>query len=102
MTIITKEKARVLVEKKIDDLRIELLDDDEIIILDQETIEKPWGWVFFYTSRKWFETNDVIYAIAGNAPILVEKATGTLFETGTAYPIEHYIAQFERYGAPTS
>ena len=100
MTMITKEQAKNLVKKKIDDLHIELPNGDEIIILEQETIEKPWGWVFFYTSRKWFENSDDIYAIAGNAPILVEKATRTLFETGTAYPIEHYISQFEQYGDP--
>lgn len=98
--MITKDKAKDRVQKKIAELCIELPDDDEIIILEQETIDRPWGWVFFYTSRKWYETSDDIYAIAGNAPILVEKATGTLFETGTAHSIEHYIAQFEQYGDP--
>jgi len=98
--MITKEQARGLVEKKIYDQCIELPDDDEITILEQETIEKPWDWIFFYTSRKWHETNDDVYTIAGNAPILVERATGKLFETGTACSIEHYIAQYEKYGDP--
>lgn len=96
--MITKEQARTLVEKKIHAKYLDLPDDDEVIILELETIDKPWGWIFFYTSRKWIETNDDLYALAGNAPILVEKATGKLFETGTAYSIEHYIAQYEKYG----
>ena len=73
---------------------------DEIIILDDATIEKSWGWVFFQTSKKWHETNDIEYAIAGNAPIIVEKDTGKLFFTGTAYPMEHYIQNYEKSGDP--
>ena len=47
-----------------------------------------------------YETNNDVYAMAGNAPILVENATGKLFETGTAYSVEHYISQYEKYGDP--
>lgn len=100
--MLTKEQARDLVEKKVNTKSLNLLDDDEIIILEQETIDKPWGWVFFYTSRKWLETNDDEYAIAGNAPIIVEGSTGKLYETGTAYSIEQYIANYEQHGDPNT
>jgi len=100
INMMTKEEATVLVRKKINAQSLNLPDDDEIIILEQDTIDKPWGWIFFYTSRKWYETNDIDYAIAGNAPIIVEKETGKLYETGTAYSIEHYIENYEKYGDP--
>ena len=89
-----------LVIKKVCGPSPNLPEDDEIIILDDATIEKSWGWVFFQTSKKWHETNDIKYAIAGNAPIIVEKDTGKLFFTGTAYPIEHYIQNYEKSGDP--
>jgi hypothetical protein len=98
--MITKEAARELVIKKVCGPSPNLPEDDEIIILDDATIEKSWGWVFFQTSKKWHETNDIEYAIAGNAPIIVEKDTGKLFFTGTAYPMEHYIQNYEKSGDP--
>jgi hypothetical protein len=73
---------------------------NEIIIVDEATIERPWGWVFFYTSRKWHETRDVRYALAGNAPLIVDKTQGDIYVTGTAYPIAYYIANYERHGDP--
>ncbi|THB79904.1 MAG: hypothetical protein D3926_09820 [Desulfobacteraceae bacterium] len=75
-------------------------DDDELIIIESETIEKEWGWVFFYSSKKWVETNDFQYAVAGNAPYIVLRHSGKILETGTAYPIDHYITRFEETGDP--
>lgn len=98
--MITKEQARQLVAESVCGRPEWLPDDDEIIILDAHTIEKPWGWVFFYTSKKWHETHEIKYAIAGNAPIVVEKTTGRLTTTGTAMATEHYIENYERTGSP--
>jgi hypothetical protein len=100
--MITKEKARQLVVESVCGGVDWLPDDDELILLDEQTLEKPWGWVFFYTSKKWHETRDVRYAIAGNAPILVERRTSKLITTGTAMPTEHYIENYERTGSPHS
>lgn len=97
--MITRKRARELVSNEVCGFRRELPDDDEIIILDDATIEKPWGWVFFYTSKKWHETNDIRYAVAGNAPIIVERESGRLIITGTAYPIQHYIQNYEQDGS---
>jgi hypothetical protein len=56
--------------------------------------------VFFHTSKKWFETNDFKYAVAGNAPFIVLRKNGKVIDTGTAYPIEHYIKRFEETSDP--
>jgi hypothetical protein len=66
------------------------------MIFDEHTIEKPYGWIFFYTSRLWFETGDIRYAVAGNAPFLVDRETGAIHVFGTARRTEAYIAQYER------
>lgn len=98
--MITKEKARELVAAKVCVRPDWLPPEDELIIVDEATIERPWGWVFFHTSKKWKETEDIRYAIAGNAPIIVEKTTGKLITTGTARSIEYYIENYERTGNP--
>ena len=68
----------------------------EMVVLEEHTIERDFGWVFFYDSKRHLETGDIRDAIAGNAPIVVTKVDGRLHETGTAYPVEHYLKKFER------
>jgi hypothetical protein len=70
-------------------------EDFEVVLLDDETIERAFGWVFFFDSKRHVETGDYRYALAGNAPIVVTKADGQVHQTGTAYPIEHYLKGFE-------
>ena len=98
--MITRAAARKLVIAQLHSQQEELPADDKLIILDELAMEKEWGWVFFYTSRKWQETQELRYAIAGNAPLIVEKKSGKLIPTGTAFPVEHYIANYERCGNP--
>ena len=42
-----------------------------LVILDQATLRKPYGWVFFYQARKFVETGDYRFALVGNAPVVV-------------------------------
>lgn len=72
---------------------------DSLVILHERTMEKPWGWVFFYTSKQFHETGDFRFALAGNAPYIVERETGRLIGTGTALPLDEYIANYERTGS---
>jgi hypothetical protein len=68
---------------------------DEWLIIDEHTIERSWGWVFFYDSQRHWQTGDVRFAVAGNAPYFVRRANGAIFVAGTALPVEHYIERFE-------
>ena len=67
---------------------------EELVILDEHTIERPWGWVFFYTARGWRD-GDWKYAIAGNAPYMVNRSDGSMQFAGTGRPIEEYIQDYE-------
>lgn len=56
--------------------------------------KKPYGNIFYYTSKKELERGDgIVYSSTG--PFLVEKATGRIVIFGTAYPEEHYIKAYE-------
>ncbi len=46
---------------------------DKLVILDEYTIETAYGWVFFFNSQRYLETNDFHYMVAGNGPLLVKK-----------------------------
>lgn len=70
-------------------------DGDELVIADDSTIEKHWGWVFFYSSRLRLQTGETRFALAGNAPLIVARSTGQVTETGTARPISAYIEDYE-------
>ncbi len=58
--------------------------------------EHDFGWVYFYDGSIHLETGDVSDAVAGNAPLIVDRTDGKLYITGTARPIEHYLAEFRR------
>ena len=98
--MLTFEKARQLVAEQICQQPDWLPPADKLIIVDSATIERTWGWIFFYTSKLWVETENIHYALAGNSPVLVERKSGRLIPTGTAHPIEHYISNYERTGDP--
>ena len=68
---------------------------DSWIVFLESTIERRFGWVFFYGSRLYSETGDLRYAVAGNAPFIVDRHTGAIVPTGTAEPVERYIAEYE-------
>lgn len=69
--------------------------EDGFIFLEDSIIEREDYWVFFYDSAKFIETGNWSYALAGNAPLIVDKYEGQLYVTGTAHSIEYYMNLFE-------
>lgn len=67
----------------------------DLQLLDEETLERDFGWVFFYDSAKYAVSRSHWDSVLGNAPIIVTR-DGALHETGTAHPVEYYIEEFEK------
>jgi hypothetical protein len=95
VVMIDKETAKQLVVNRINIPASRLSTQDEMIVLDDCTIEKEFGWVFFWDSKLHQQTGDFKHTLAGNAPIIVNKNDDSLHITGTAYPIDHYIREYE-------
>lgn len=91
--MITREQAQAVAASHIAELMGS--NSSSCDIVDALTIESPLGWMFFYQSRRYLETRDPSDALAGNAPLIVDRLTGKVIETGTAHPPEYYLAQFE-------
>jgi hypothetical protein len=70
--------------------------DEAVVILDEFTIEKPYGWIFFYQTKLYIETGNVSYALAGNGPVVVRAGTHEIETLSTAISTERAVAEFER------
>jgi hypothetical protein len=90
--MIDRQQAEVIAEAHVRDLP--RLGSPECILLPQETLEEPFGWVFFYQSREYIETGRSSTRVAGNAPLLVLRQTGELRVLGTGLPLENYLAAY--------
>lgn len=85
--MITYEQARQQAER----LLTEWTGGPYVITGDQEF---DVGWAFFYDSRQHQQSGSILDALAGNAPILVDRDTGQFCPTGTARPVEEYVAEY--------
>lgn len=68
-------------------------DDIKFVILDDITIEKPYGWVFFYDMDRTSQNQDDM--LAGNAPLLVLKANSQIIEMATHMSVDDWLDEYE-------
>lgn len=71
-------------------------DDDPFVLIEKSTIERPFGWVFFYNSEKFVNTGISEYRLAGNGPVIVNKDTGLVRFYGSGKPPEEIIKDYEK------
>src|SRR5690349_11770062 len=91
--VIDEERARAIADEAVRRLATTIGLDDLVICGVEEF---PVGWVFFYCRQPLLETQDHLrYGLAGNAPFLIDRRTGTAHVTGTAYQAAYYAAEFE-------
>jgi hypothetical protein len=69
-----------------------------INIVDDKTIERPFGWVFFYQSQQYIDTQDRMYALLGNSPIFIDRATGHASSASGGIPPHLLIEAYEALG----
>lgn len=93
--MLTREDAKEKVEFKVNQPDPYWPDKPKIVVIDEQTIEKEWGWVFFYDTYDYLKSGNFEDSLAGNAPYIVNKYTDEIIETGTAYDIDYYISEYE-------
>ena len=71
----------------------------ELALLEANTVETPWGWVFHYTTRRFLETGDRNALVPGIGPFVVERDGGTTTFLSTSMPPDRALAEFERMRA---
>ncbi len=63
---------------------------DNIVILDERTVQKPKGWVFIYQHLRYLQTRKVWDALIGNGPILVDAELGKIVQFGSAGSLDYW------------
>jgi hypothetical protein len=94
---VTKEEARQIAVRFLAER--ERACGIKLALIDDQTLERDFGWVFFYNSQRYLERRDFSDMLAGNAPVVVTKIDERLHVTGTARPLEHYLEKFENNSA---
>lgn len=65
-----------------------------LILFPENTETHDFGWVVYYGS------SDPDNPVVGNAPLIIDRNTGCVHETGTSGPTSEYIRNFRLTGDP--
>ena len=68
---------------------------EDCALLDDATLEKPYGWYFCFQSKQFLETQNFRDMLAGNGGFIVEKTDGRVFRFGSAYSLERNLRAYE-------
>ena len=93
---ITYEDALKLVNKHIKSTEIN--SDEEFykpIIIENEIIERDYGWFFRFTNKAWLEQK-IEMAPGSCCPVLVLKEKGVLIQLGSTNSFEGYVVDFDK------
>jgi hypothetical protein len=70
-------------------------EEDANVILEEQTLEKDFYFVFFYESRRYLETGNLRDKIYGSTALIVEKDNGAFTELGAGRSVESQLQHFE-------
>ena len=73
-----------------------LRDATDLVVREDRTLEKPFGWIVFWDSRTFVETGDPRLAAIGNGPLIIDRVDGSVHPTGSTRPLELYFERYER------
>ena len=68
---------------------------EDVVIVDEDTVERPFGWLFVYNTRQFLETRRIADSLVGNDPWIVDRRDGSLHEGRTSQTIEQIIEAYE-------
>jgi secreted PhoX family phosphatase len=91
--MLTKSDALALVERE---LQRKSPPDTQLVVYETDTIEKAFGWIFFYNTKEFRDTGNFSSRLVGNGPVMVNKYDGNVTFYGTGESLEHYIEDYER------
>jgi hypothetical protein len=91
--MLQKSEALELVSKRLEEKSSE---DVQCVVVEESTIEEPWGWIFFYQSKKYLETGIFTHRLAGNGPVLVDKMTGEIDFFGSLPSLDAILADYKK------
>ena len=89
-TPVTKERALEIARKKLAETKPEAAFE----ILEKRTVEKPFGWVFFYQPKA--AATEPAAVVPGAGPLVVHRADGSTTFLSTSVPPHLAIEEYEK------
>lgn len=89
---ITSDRALEIAKRTL----LEITDQHDFVIQEDRTVERPFGWVFFYVPRKYLASRDVRDLVPGNAPLVVHRRDGSVAHLATSIPPARAIEIYEK------
>lgn len=65
-------------------------------LVENATMERPLGWVYFFNSEEYLRTGNTLSKLAGNGPIYISRATGELARLSTRGSLLALIEEHEK------
>jgi hypothetical protein len=92
--MLTREQAKAIALKEI--LKNWNIEDDEPVIVDEDSSEEDFGWVFVYESRNFLDTKIYTYLLCGNGPVIVNKHDGSVHLRSAGRDVEDHIEEYRQ------
>ncbi len=89
-----KAQAEAIVKEKV------LRESHHCALIEGATQEFEKCFAVYIQSHEYIDSGDSADMLIGLGPVLVAKTTSEVYETGSAYPTEHYVTAFEACGNP--
>jgi hypothetical protein len=65
-----------------------------LVFLWDNTREFEYGWAFFYQTKEYVETGNMMDMVGGNSPIIINKYDSSISITGTAHILDYYLNEY--------
>lgn len=85
------EEARVIARQALEQSDPE----DRMVLQEEKTQERSFGWVFAYTTRRYLETGDFNDTVPGVGPLIVFRHDGSFEFLTTSLPPERLLKDVE-------
>jgi hypothetical protein len=69
---------------------------DPWIVMDNLTVERSFGWIFFYNTAQFVNDRNSLHRLAGNGPVFVNRLTEAIEFFGSGSPLESILAAYEQ------
>jgi hypothetical protein len=89
---LNKQDAQAIAEKVLHGFK----PSADFVIVEGDTLERDFGWVFFYSTRRYLETKDPNELVPGAGPLVVLRKDGSTRFLSTSVPPKVAVEVFEK------
>jgi hypothetical protein len=69
---------------------------EDVVLDDLATVERPYGWLFVYTTATFLRTRDPADGLAGGGPLLILREDGTIIDFPSFHTPKSALEAYER------